>query len=129
MDPRPRWFTKEFWMNLHSRLWKSSTPCSPILTPPSPCRTFWSDKDTTSSSDALLLAQTSGLCQRLLQIMYHLFPHQTCAPQTLQTPQTASNSGEALEFHLHRFHREAPFIFQLYLDPSHCRLPLKAVTL
>src|SRR5882724_10319198 len=107
-------------MNLHSRLWKSSTPCSPILTRPSPCRTFWSHEDITSSSDALLLARTSGLCQRLLQIVYHLFPCQTCVPQTLRTPQTASDSGEALEFHLHGFHREPPSIFQLYLDPSHC---------
>src|SRR5882724_10809026 len=107
-------------MNLHSRLWKSSTPWSPILTRPSPCRTFRSDEDTTSSSDALLLALTSGLCQRLLQIVYHLFPCQTCAPQTLRTPQTASDSGEALEFHLHGFHREAPTIFRLHLDSSHC---------
>src|SRR5882724_9115974 len=107
-------------MDLCSRLQKSSTPCSPILARPSPCRTFRSDKDTTSSLDALLLAQTSSLCQRLLQIVYHLFPCQTCAPQTLWTPQTASDSGEALEFNLHGFHREAPSILRLYLDPSHC---------
>src|SRR5882724_1371420 len=107
-------------MNLGSRFRKSSTPCSPILTRPSPCRTFRSDKDITSSSDALLLAQTSGLCQRLLQIVYHLFSRQTCAPQTLWTPQTASDSSEALGFHLHGFHREVPPILWLYLDPSHC---------
>src|SRR5882724_450587 len=107
-------------MNLCSGLQKSSTPCSPILTQPSLCRTFQSDEDTTSSSDALLLAQTSSLCQRLLQIMYHLFLCQTCVPQTLRTPQTASDSGQALEFHLHGFHREASSIFRLYLDPSHC---------
>src|SRR5882724_919382 len=107
-------------MNLCSGFRKSSTPCSTILTQPSPCRTFWSDEDTTSSSDALLLARTSGFCQRLLQIMYHLFLRQTCVPQTLQTPQTASDSREALELHLHGFHREAPSIFRLYLDPSHC---------
>src|SRR5882724_11648170 len=53
-------------------------------------------------------------------IVYHLFPCQTCAPQTLWTSQPASNSGKALEFHLHGFHREAPSIIQLYLDPSHC---------
>src|SRR5882724_10508742 len=98
-------------MNLHSRFRKSSTPCSPIFTQPSPCRTFQSDENTTSSSDALLLAWTSGFCQRLLQIVYHLFLHQTCAPQTLWTPQTASDSGKALELHLHGFHREAPSIF------------------
>src|SRR5882724_5940583 len=97
MDPRPRWFTKELWMNLHSRLQKSSTPCSPILAQPSPCRTFRSDEDTTSSSDTLLLAWTSGICQGLLKIVYHLFPHQTCVPQTLWTPQTASDSSKALE--------------------------------
>src|SRR5882724_4275242 len=111
MVPRPQWCTKELWTNLCSRLRKSSTPCSPILTRPSPCRTFQPDKDTTSSSDALLLAQTSGLCQGLLQIVYHLFLHQTCVPQTLRTPQTTSDSSEALEFHLHGFHREAPSIF------------------
>src|SRR5882724_677700 len=102
------------------RIPEVTTPCTAILIRPSPCRTFRSDEDITSSSDALLLAQTSGLCQRLLKIMYHLFPHQTCAPQTLWTPQTASDSSKALEFHLHGFHREAPSIFQLYLDPSHC---------
>src|SRR5882724_9674391 len=107
-------------MNLRSGFRKSSTLCSTILTRSSPCRTFRSDENTTSSSDALLLARTSSFCQRLLQIMYHLFPYQTCAPQTLQTPQTASDSGEALEFHLHEFHREAPSIFRLYLNPSHC---------
>src|SRR5882724_1842136 len=120
MDPRPSWFTKELWTNLCSGLQKSSTLCSPILTQPSPCRTFRSDEDTTSSSDALLLARTSSLCQRLLQIVYHLFPRQPCVPQTLWTPQTASDSGKALEFHLHGFHREAASIFQLYLNPSHC---------
>src|SRR5882724_3334706 len=116
-------------MDLCSGFRKSLTPCSTKLTQPSPCRTFRSDEDTTSSSDALLLAQTSSFCQRLLQIMYHLFLCQTCVPQTLRTPQTASDSGEALEFHLHGFHREAPSIFQLYLDPSHCLSPLKTVTL
>src|SRR5882724_12213111 len=110
----------ELRMHLHFGLQKSSTLCSPILTRPSPCRTFRSDEDTTSSPDALLLARTSSLCQRLLKIVYHLFPHQSCVPQTLWTPQTTSNSSKALEFHLHGFHREAPSIFQLYLDPSHC---------
>src|SRR5882724_5471598 len=107
-------------MNLCSEFRKSSTPCSTILTQPSPCRTFQSDENTTSSLDALLLAWTSSFCQRLLKIVYHLFPCQTCAPQTLQTPQTASDSGKALELHLHGFHREAPSIFWLYLDPGHC---------
>jgi len=33
---------------------------------------------------------------------------------------TASDSGKALEFHLHGFHREAPSTFWLHLDSSHC---------
>ena len=43
-----------------------------------------------------------------------------CAPQTLQTSQATSDSQEALELHIHGFHREAPFIFWLHLDSSHC---------
>jgi len=47
-------------------------------------------------------------------------PMPTCVPQTLWTPQTASDSGKALGFNLHGFHRESPSIFRLYLNPSHC---------
>src|SRR5467141_3705931 len=107
-------------MHLCSELWQSLTPCSSVLERPPPCRSLWSDKDSSPSLHALLLVWTSGLCQRLLQVVYHLFPRQTCAPQTLQTSQATSYSREALEFNLHAFHREAPFIIQLYLDPSHC---------
>ena len=82
MDPRPLWSTMEFQTHLCSRFQKPSTPCSPVLTQPSPCRTFRSDKDTSPCLHALLLAWT---CQRLLQVMYHMFPHQTHAPQTLWT--------------------------------------------
>src|SRR5882724_4139588 len=96
------------------------TPCSPVLAQPTPCRSFQSDKDPSSNLHAILLVLTSGLCQELLQVMYHLFPHQTCAPQTIQTSQATSDSREALEFHIHGFHREAPSIFQLHLNSSHC---------
>src|SRR5882724_12125707 len=103
------------WMHLCSKLWQSPTTCSPVLAQPSPCRSFWSDKDPPSSLYAILLVRTSSLHQGLLQIVHHLFPHQTCVPQTLETSQATSNSREALEFHIHGFHREAPSIFQLYL--------------
>jgi len=36
----------------------------------------------------------------------------TRAPQTLRTSQATSDSREALEFNLHGFHREAPFIIR-----------------
>src|SRR5882672_2889710 len=97
-------------MHLHSELWKSLTPHSSILTRSPPCRTFRSDEDSSPSPHALLLVWTSELCQRLLQIMYHLFLRQTRAPQTLWTSQENSDSREALEFNLHGFHREAPVI-------------------
>src|SRR5882672_1228007 len=107
-------------MHLFSEFRKSPTPCSSVLTRTPPCRSFRSDKDTLPSPHALLLVWTSGLCQRLLQVVYHLFRHQTCVPQTLQTSQATSNSQEALEFHFHGFHREAPSVFWLYLNSSHC---------
>src|SRR5882672_85972 len=93
---------------------------SSILTCARPCRTFRSDEDSSPSPPALLLAWTSELCQRLLQIVYHLFLCQTRAPQTLWTSQATSDSQEALEFNLNGFHREAPIIIQLYLNLSHC---------
>src|SRR5882672_10284972 len=102
--------------HLRSEFWQPPTMCSSTLARPPPCRSFRSDKDSLPSPYALLLVRTSGLRQRLLQIVYHLFPHQTCAPQTLWTSQAASDSGEALEFHFHGFHREAPSVFWLYLD-------------
>jgi len=57
-----------------------------------PCRSFQSDKDPSSSLHAIQLVWTSSLHQELLKIMHHLFPHQTCAPQTLQTSQATSDS-------------------------------------
>src|SRR5467141_3216820 len=107
-------------MHLRSKFWQSPTPCSSVLAQPPPCRSLQSDKDSSPSPHALLLVWTSGLCQRLLQVMYHLFPCQTCAPQTLQTSQATSDSQEALEFYFDGFHREAPSIFRLHLDSSHC---------
>src|SRR5882672_9490138 len=107
-------------MHLCSEFWQSPTLCSPVLTRPPPCRSLWSDKDSSPSPHALLLVWTSSLCQRLLQVMSHLFPCQTCVPHTLWTSQATSDSQEALEFHFHGFHREAPSIFQLLLDSSHC---------
>src|SRR5882724_4604138 len=107
------------WMHLCSEFWKSLTLHSPVLTQPSPCRTFLSDKDTSSSPHAILLVWTSSLCQGLLHVMYNLFLCQTCAPQTIWTSQATSDSQEALEFHIHGFYREAPSIFQLHLDSSH----------
>src|SRR5882724_9633105 len=74
-------------MHLCSELWQSPTTCSSVLARPSPCRSFRSDEDPSSSMYAILLVQTSSLCQGLLQIVHHLFPHQTCAPQTLWTSQ------------------------------------------
>src|SRR5882724_3051831 len=103
-------------MHLCSKLWKSPTQCSPVLTQPSPCRSFQSDEDPSSSPHAILLVWTPSLCQGLLQVVYNLLPCQTCAPQTLQTSQAISVFQEALEFHIHGFHREAPSIFQLYLN-------------
>src|SRR5882724_399096 len=71
--------------------------CSPVLAQPSPCRSFWSDEDPSSSPYAILLVQTSSLHQGLLQIVHHLFPCQTCMPQTLWTSQATSDSREALD--------------------------------
>src|SRR5882724_1767599 len=85
-----------------------------------PLQAFQSDEDPSSSLNAILLVQTSSLYQELLKIMHHLFPHQTCVSQTLWTSQATSNSREALEFHIHGFNIEAPSIFQLHLNFSHC---------
>src|SRR5882724_8281830 len=99
--------------HLCSELRQYPTKCSPVPARPPPCRSFRSDEDPTSSPYAILLVQTSSLCQGLLKIVHHLFPCQTCAPQTLQTSQATSDSRETLEFHIHGFHREAPSIFRL----------------
>src|SRR6266481_8332203 len=81
--------------------------CSSILTRSSPCRTLWSVQDPLPGLPQLLLAWTPDLRQKLLQIVHHLFSHQTCAPQTLQASQTASHTRETMELHLYGFHREA----------------------
>src|SRR5882724_4275626 len=92
VDPQSQWFTTPPWMHLCSELQQSPTMCSPVLTQPSPCRSFQSDEDPSSSLYAILLVWTSSLHQGLLQIVHHLFPHQTCAPQTLQASQATSDS-------------------------------------
>src|SRR5882672_1780290 len=106
--------------HLCSEFRKSPTLCSSTLAQPPPCRSFWSDKDSLPSPHALLLVWTSSLCQRILQIVYHLFLRQTCAPQTSWTSQATSDSREALEFYFNGFHREAPSVFWLHLNASHC---------
>src|SRR5882724_12102498 len=106
--------------HLCSEFWKSLTMCSSVLARPSPCRSFQSDEGPSSILYAILLVRTSSLHQGLLQIVHHLFPCQTCAPQTLWTSQATSDSREALEFHIYGFNREAPSIFQLHLNSSHC---------
>src|SRR6266481_6365987 len=68
----------------------------------------------------LLLAWTSDLHQKLLQVVHHLFLCQTRASQTLWASQTASHSREAMEFHLHGFHREATRVFRLYIGVVDC---------
>src|SRR5882672_12911506 len=98
--------------HLCSEFQQSLTLCSSVLARPPPCKSLRSDKDSLPSLHALLLVWTSGLCQRLLKVVYHLFPHQTCAPQTLQTSQATSDSREALEFHFDGFNREALSVFR-----------------
>jgi len=78
VDPQSQWFTTPLRTHLCPECWRSLTLCSPILTWPSPWRTFQSNEDTPSSPNTLLLTQTSCLHQGLLKIMYHLFPCQTC---------------------------------------------------
>jgi len=129
VDPWSLWFTLPPRTHLCPELWQSLTTCSPVLTQPSPCRSFRSDKDSSSSPYAILLVRTSSLCQGLLQNCAPLVPTPNPCATTLQTSQATSDSREALEFHIHGFHREVPSIFWLYLDSSHCWLSLKGVTL
>jgi len=106
VDPQSWWFTMPLQMHLCSKLWQSPTTCSPVLAQPSPCRSFWSDKDPPSSLYAILLVRTSSLHQGLLQIVHHLFP----APNLCATnPRDFSSNFQflrSLEFHIHGFHRE-----------------------
>jgi len=80
-----------------------------------PLQVISSDKDPSSSPYGNTIVQTSSLHQGLLQIMHHLLLCQTHAPQTYGL---SSNFWfpRSLEFHIHGFHREAPSIFQLYLN-------------
>src|SRR6266481_9762648 len=70
--------------------------CSPVLAQPSTCRTLQSVQDPLPGSPQLLLAQTPNLCQKLLQIVHHLFLCQTRVPQTIRASQAASHSQEAV---------------------------------
>src|SRR6266481_5705987 len=94
--------------------------CSPILTQPSTCRSLRSSQDPLSSLPQLLLARTSRLHQRLLQIMHYLFPCQTHVPQTIWTSQATSDSQEAVELNFHGFHRETPSVLRLHLHTGYC---------
>src|SRR6266481_4618374 len=115
--PRSRWVTQTF--RTHICPGFQLTPsCSSVLAQPSPCRTLWSVQDPLPGSPQLLLAWTPDLCQKLLQIVHHLFLHQTRAPQTIRASQAASHSREAMEFHLHGFHRQTTRVFWLYVYPS-----------
>jgi len=82
-----------------------SDSCSPELTG-HPLQTFHQMRHFTKS-----VCTTTGLtstpCQDIL-LVGTIFPAPNCVPQTLQTSQATSDSQEALEFHLHGFHNEAP---------------------
>jgi len=66
---------------------------------------FSQNKDPSSSSPhGILLVWTSSM-SRTTEIMHHLFPHQTCAPQTLQLLKQLPIL-RALN-HIHGFHRES----------------------
>jgi len=93
-----------------------------------PCRSFQSDKDL---HQVHMQYYWSGLPVYVKNYWKSCTTCSTptCAPQTLQTSQATSNSWEALEFHIHGFHREAPCIFWLHLNSSHCWSSLQAVTL
>src|SRR6266481_5766979 len=106
MDPWSRWVAQTFRTHICPGF-QLPPSCSSILTRPSPCRTLWSVQDPLPGPPQLLLARTPDLRQKLLQIMHHLFSRQTCVPQTLQAPQTASHTRETVELYLYGFHREA----------------------
>jgi len=121
LDPLPQWFTKEFWTNLCSRLWKSSTLCSPILTHDHSLAGHFGQTKTLHQVQMHyywpgLLVFVKDYCKSCT-ICSHAKPvHHKPYRLLKQFPIPA----KPLEFHLHGFHREAPSIFWLYLDPSHC---------
>src|SRR6266481_3539869 len=75
MDPRSRWVTQTFRMHICPGFQRMPS-CSSVLARPSPCRTLWSVQDPLPGLPQLLLAQTPDRCQKLLQIVHHLFSHQ-----------------------------------------------------
>jgi len=92
-----------------SELWQSPNTCSQSTCTTIPLQVISVRQNPSSSSYAILWSRTPSLHQGLLQIMHHCSCTKPVCPQTLQTSQATSNSQEALEFHIHGFHREAPF--------------------
>jgi len=110
LDP-DRW-TLPPQMHLCSKLWAISDSMFSRTHMATPLQDIPSDEDTSPS----LVCTTTGLdfhsMSRTTASCEPSVPAQTCVPQTLQTSQATSDSQEALEFHLHGFHNEAPSIFQ-----------------
>ena len=73
-------------MHLCSRFQQPPTPCSPVFTQPPPCRSFQSDEDTPPSACTPIGPELLSM-SRTTANPYHLFLHQTCAPQILWTSQ------------------------------------------
>src|SRR6266481_946637 len=107
MDPWSQWVAQTFWTHICPGF--QLTPlCSSVLARSPTCRTLRSVQDPLPGSPQLLLAQIPNLCQKLLQIVHHLFSHQTHVPQTIQASQAASHSQEAMEFHSVDFIEKLP---------------------
>jgi len=103
VDPWSQWFTSPPQTHLCSKLWQSLTMCSPVLAQPSPCRTFQSKQRLFIKSACNTIGPDFQSMSRTTENCAPLFPH-----QTYRLSQATSDSREALEFHIHGFHREAP---------------------
>jgi len=117
--PSSWWFTMPLQMHLCSKLWQSPTTCSPVLAQPSLAGHF---------------GQTKTLHQVCMQYYWSGLPVYikdycrlctTCSrtKPVCHNPRDFSSNFQflrSLGFHIHGFHREAPSIFQLHLNPSHC---------
>jgi len=83
---------------------------------------FRSDEDFTSSPYATTIGPDfQSTFKDYCKSMHHLFPRQTCAPKPLWD--FSSNfrfQKKPWNSIIHGFHREAPPIFRLHLDSSHC---------
>jgi len=128
VDPWSRWLLCHLHMHLCSKFQQSPTLCSSVLTQPPPCRSLRSDKDSLPSLHALLLVWTSSLHQSTANCVPSVSMPNLC---TIDLTDFSSNFWfpKALEFHFNGFHREAPSVFWLYLNSSHCWSSLKVVTL